>query len=70
MLRAGDDLGTILLDLVKNLDILSYSGIAMNAFNYCDKWTTSGTINTLSNVKQIQSSTVGKHLVWTEYEVS
>ena len=33
MLRAGDDLGTILLDLVKNLDILSYSGIAMNAFN-------------------------------------
>ena len=33
MLRAGDDLETILLDLVKNLDILSYSGIAMNAFN-------------------------------------
>ena len=33
MLRAGDDLGTILLDLVKNLDILSHSGIAMNVFN-------------------------------------
>ena len=32
MLKAGDDLGTILLDL-ENLDILSYSGIAMNAFN-------------------------------------
>ena len=33
MLRAADDLGTILLDLVKNLDFLSYSGIAMNVFN-------------------------------------
>ena len=33
MLRVGDDLGTILLNLVKNLDILSYSGIVMNAFN-------------------------------------